>query len=182
MLNATLYGDIYQRAYVTADLARAREEFRLNYEVSEFRIYNQFALSVLTPEGRAPMVQNLAFAWVGQTMIELIEPLVDVGRFYRDALPGPEQVMAPHHVSTRVIGSSEDWHAHRRLLGESRAIVLEGEIGEVVRFAFLDEREHIGVYLESAWHGPNGEGLPRRVPRHPGPNQALQELWSREGI
>jgi hypothetical protein len=182
MPSAALFGDIYQRAYVTADLARAVEEFRLKYDVPEFRIFKNFALSVVTSEGRAPLVQSLAFAWVGETMIELIEPVVDVGRFYRDALPRPELAMAPHHVSTRVIGSAKDWSAHRRVLNERKTMVLEGEIGAVVRFAFFDEREHIGVYLESAWHGANGEGLPRRVPRHPGPGKALQELWSREMV
>ena len=107
-------------------------------------------------------------------MIELIEPISDHMGFYGDVLSGAEFTLARHHYSARVVGDFEAWMIYRNRLSAASPVLIEGAIGKNVRFAFFDYRQEIGGYLEAAWHGPNGEGLPRHVPHHP-PRRDLQD-------
>ena len=167
MSASALLAEVYQRAYVTSDLHWAQKIFRDRFGVESFATIQDFHLDVTTPAGPAHLRQNLAFAWVGEIQIELIEPISDHNGFYRDILPTEGFALARHHYSVRVLGQLDAWLAYREQLSIASPILIEGGLGKAVRFAFVDYRQTIGCYLEAAWHGPNGEGLPRHVPHHP---------------
>lgn len=167
----------FQRGYVTTDLDRAMTMFAADFGVVDFKVLREFELAVATPAGPARLVQDLAFAWVGDLMLELIRPIVEVGTFYSGALTDGALV-APHHVSTSLAGDLDAWVRHRAAVGRSSPAIVEGGIGDVVRFAFFDMRSAFGVYLEAAWHGAAGEGLPRGVPCFPSPSPELLAFWA----
>src|SRR6185369_13946700 len=145
-----MFGSHYQNAYVTRNVDRAVADFRKYADVRA--LYEiEVPVQVWTPQGEGVGVQKLAFVWVGDLNLELIEPKSgDVLAIYRDALPDDERLVF-HHVCHRV----DDWDEFMaRVDQQPFPIVLKGGTPGMLQFAYLDTRPWLGHYTEYVWMVP----------------------------
>lgn len=132
----------FQNAYVTRDLEAAIELFRAKYGVASFNTY-EGELEVVTPAGRGPAHNRVAFGWIGNLQIELIQPVSGLVDFYKEALPAGAGARF-HHICMR----TNDLDAVRRAVdAEKRPIIYEGA-STGVRYFYVDARDTLGHYLE----------------------------------
>jgi len=143
-----LEGRHYQNAYVTRDIGKAVETFRVRAGVQDARIF-EAPVEVQTPAGRGMAVSKLSFIWINDLQYELIEPVSGLVDIYRDALPADDSLKF-HHICMRV----DDWPEFRGRVERQRfPVVLEGGSAQL-RFLYLDAREFLGHYLEYVWMTP----------------------------
>ena len=125
-----------QIAYVTSDLDRALAVWRDQYDVPAFFVFTNDSPGL---ESSHPYQLKIALANVGGTEIELIEPL---------------------H------GGLDDFSAHMASLDPTaHPVVWSGGMGELMRFAYTDERATLGHYVEHVWfdadfHGQMASAIP----------------------
>ncbi len=143
-------GRHYQNAYVTRNLDKAVAHFRNQADIRKIMQF-EVPVELWTPRGSGTGVQKLAFIWVEDLNIELIEPRSgDVLAIYRDALPEDDR-LAFHHVCHRV----DDWDGlAARLAKQPYPVVLKGGTAGMLEFLYLDTREWLGHYLEYVWMAP----------------------------
>jgi hypothetical protein len=139
-----LIGRHYQNAYVTRDMARAIDRVRAAGEVRLESTW-EGEQPVMTPDGPAVMHNKLAFLWIGDLQVELIEPVSGLPDLYAPGLPeAADGAVRFHHVCMRV----PDWDVFKRsVAAQDLPVVMEGEAGPL-RFLYLDGRERYGHYLE----------------------------------
>lgn len=139
-----------QNAYVTNDLDRALQIWRDDYGVPEFHIFKNDAPGlVASPDYR----MTIALANVGGLEIELIEPAGAQAPLHAEVLPDDGRfAMRFHHAALRIDGALADFDAQMASLDRAKhPVVWEGAMGEVMRFAYTDERARLGHYLEHVW-------------------------------
>lgn len=137
-----LIGRHYQNAYVTHDLDAARTAIRAHADI---RLESEYEgkTPIRTSAGDTFMECRLAFIWIGDMQVELIQPLGGFVDFYREALP-TDSLLAFHHSCMRV----DDWDDLRGKLDQQPyPLVFEGEAGPL-KFLYLDARGDLGHYLE----------------------------------
>lgn len=132
----------YQNAYVTRDLDASIATMRNLFGIKDWLTYTA-EMEVLTPAGRGPSANKLAFGWVGALQYELIQPLSGQVEFYTEALRD-DGGLRFHHVCMR---AAELDTARREIERQGLPIVYEGETG-VTRFFYADARATLGHYLE----------------------------------
>ncbi len=143
-----LEGHHYQNAYITRDIEKAVESFRTRAGVTDVMRY-EGEVEVITPRGRGPAVNKLAFIWIGDLQYELIQPVSGYVDVYRDALPADDSLLF-HHVCMRV----DDWDTFRAKVERQRyPVVLEGG-SDALKYVYLDARHFLGHYLEYTWMTP----------------------------
>ncbi len=145
-----LTGHHYQNAYVTRDVDKAVAGFRKGADVRKL-IETQVSVQIWTPHGEGTGVQKLAFVWVEDLQVELIQPISgDVLALYRDALPDGDNIVF-HHSCQRV----DDWdELMAKVATQPWPIVLRGGTPGLLEFLYLDTRPWLGHYLEYTWMVP----------------------------
>ena len=143
-----------QVAYVTNDLGRALDVFRDDYDVPSFHVFANDAPGLVQSDGAR---LRIALALVGGVEIELIEPQGDSAPLFAAVLPEDGSfAIRFHHVAYRVGGTLADYEAHIASIDRARhPVVLHGAMGEVMRFAYTDERALLGHYVEHVWMHPD---------------------------
>jgi len=139
-----LLGALFQRAYVTTDLDRAKKVFAERYGVDAFVPFPNVRSHHL--DG-AESDLNVALSYAGDTMIELIEPAGGDDALWRDHLSWDGFQIRFHHNGFLLdseeellrIGASPRYNGPRRLLQGTSA---------GVRFLYLDSLQELGHYLE----------------------------------
>jgi hypothetical protein len=156
-----------QLAYVTNDLDQAVALFEREYQIPGFFVFTNtetIAVSENDPHLR------IALANVSGVEIELIEPIGGADAMFRKVLPEtPGLHVIFHHVATRIDGPIDNWHAHEASIDTERhKIVYRGELGDMLRFVYTDERAHVGHYVEHVWMSPELlEQMRAAVPHFP---------------
>ena len=143
-----------QVAYVTSDLDRALAVFRDDYDVPSFHVFANDAPGMVQSDGAR---LRIALALVGGVEIELIEPQGDSAPLFSQALPGDGSfAIRFHHVAIRIDGTLADFEAHMASLDPARhPVVWHGAIGDVLRYAYTDERAALGHFVEHVWMHPD---------------------------
>lgn len=141
------FSRIFQLAYVTRDLAGAQALFAQRHGIRDFTPIPAHDLELHIPAGRLASM-DVAVAWTGNWMIELIQPLSGAIELYAPALPRDGGV-GFHHVAAIVPGSREDWERFRATVDEERIAIEGGR--EHMRFLYLDERDALGHHVEHVW-------------------------------
>ncbi len=151
-----LIGRHYQNAYVTRDLDAARIKLKARADIRHESSF-EGSIAIKTLSGDATMENKLAFLWIGDLQIELIQPIGGLVDFYREFLPADDR-LAFHHSCMRV----DDWEDFRAKVDtQPYPLVFEGSSGPL-RFLYLDAREDLGHYLEYTnmpdimWEGMGG--------------------------
>ncbi|MEN2739566.1 VOC family protein [Microbacterium sp. X-17] len=148
----------YQAAYVTNDLAHAIAGYRRIFGEFDFAVAESTA-QIRVPQGDVTMHLRVALAYVGDLMIEIIEPLSDPTRFYADAVPAVGSGIALHHMAY-LLEPSADWDRFRETLETERvAFEMSGD----PKVVYLDTRAELGHYLEYAQYS---QALTDRIETH----------------
>lgn len=153
-----LIANAWQIAYVTNDLDRAVHLLRNDYGAGEFLVLRQLP-GALT---------DIALAWCGETMIELLYPLAASGDFYSDHIAGASGFVLRHHHMGMLVERREemdDIRARHAKLGH--AIPLEGENPGAIQYLYADCRPTLGHYLEYIRLEEEGRALFAAVPGSP---------------
>jgi hypothetical protein len=142
-----------QTAYVTNDMEQALAVFRKQYDVSSFYVFANDAPGMVQSDGAQ---MKIALALVGGVEIELIEPLGDTAPMFSAPLPNDGSfAIRFHHVAYRIEGDLSDFEAHMASIDpEKHPVIWSGSIGDVMRFAYTDERAVLGHYVEHVWMHP----------------------------
>jgi Glyoxalase/Bleomycin resistance protein/Dioxygenase superfamily len=139
-----------QVAYVTSDLDQAIALFRDDFNVPEFFVFANDAPGL---EQEPKVALKIALANVGGVEIELIEPERGKASLFRDPLPEDGSFACCfHHVAFRITGPIANFEAHMASLDPARhPLACRGGLGDVMRFAYTDERATLGHYVEHVW-------------------------------
>lgn len=144
-------GRHYQNAYVTRNVDQAVKQFREQADVRAV-LEAEVAVEVWTPSGTGVGVQKIAFLWIEDLNVELIEPKSgDVLAIYRDALPADDSLRF-HHVCHAV----QDWDAlWERIQAQRYEVVLRGGTAGILEFCYIDTRSWLGHFTEYVWMVPD---------------------------
>jgi len=142
-----------QVAYVTNDMERALAVFRDQYDVPSFHVFANDAPGLVQSDGAR---LKIALALVGGVEIELIEPQGDSAPLFSDVLPTDGSfAIRFHHIAYRIEGTLADYEGHLASIdGAAHPVVLNGALGDLMRFAYTDERALLGHYVEHVWMDP----------------------------
>lgn len=141
-----MIGRHYQNAYVTRDVDKAVADLRPVCDIRKL-MEIEVNVPVWTPKGDGHQVQKLAFVWIDDLNLELIQPISGDVELYRDWLPDHDGLRF-HHACFRV----DDWDATMAAVNKQSApIVLKGSSGDALKFIYLDTRPLLGHYTEYVW-------------------------------
>jgi hypothetical protein len=142
-----------QTAYVTNDMEQALAVFRDQYDVPSFYVFANDAPGMVQSDGAQ---LKIALAIVGGVEIELIEPQGDTAPLFSAPLPDDGSfAIRFHHVAYRIEGDLSDFEAHMASIDpEKHPVIWSGSLGDVMRFAYTDERAVLGHYVEHVWMHP----------------------------
>jgi hypothetical protein len=159
-----ILGEVFQTAYVTTDTNRALEILKRRYGVGEFLRSGTRTIPLVAG---GEMTLELSFAWVGATMIELIEPVAGAIGIYRDYLPSEGFGTRFHHVGVR-LHSEEQWRAMLEEVESRRHRIMLEVRTPSTRALYIDTREELGHYVEYLYYMdvPNSSlpRIPQNVP------------------
>ncbi len=150
--------NISQAAYVTSDLDRAIKLFEERYSVNEFLEMRDVELGALG-------TLDIAMAYLGDTMIEIIAPGKDAAAMFRgDHLDFDKRALEFHHVAV-VLDSKEEFEAAKAdALSSGLKIVAEAD-HEVLDFFYVDTTEDLGHYVEYMFLHDVGKAVFGTIPR-----------------
>ena len=150
----------FQIAYVTNDLDRAMRTFGEQYGVKRYFEIRDVAYDAQTSV-------SIANAYVGEVMIELIEPKGAGHSIYELLLPSGEEFAIRHHHMGHLFERQEDLQLAVQLATQrQQAIAYEGGIEGVLRAVYIDTRDVLGHYLEYIHCSPAGLEFPNQTPRN----------------
>jgi Glyoxalase/Bleomycin resistance protein/Dioxygenase superfamily len=156
-----------QTAYVTNDMEQALAVFRDQFDVPSFYVFANDAPGMVQSDGAQ---LKIALAIVGGVEIELIEPLGDTAPMFSAPLPSDGSfAIRFHHVAYRIEGDLSDYEAHMASIDPGKhPVIWSGSLGDVMRFAYTDERAILGHYVEHVWmHADLRAQLGGAIPVYP---------------
>jgi hypothetical protein len=157
-----LFGGFFQRGYITRDLDEAMKRLADGYGVHRFH-----EIRDLSGPGREHfMSRHIALAYIGNTMIELIEPNLDVRTIYAEHLPEPGKVARLHHLGFLVDDDTAFQALEARLATLELPVAAAGDYGAVLKYLYADARPELGHYLEYIRLGDEGRELFAAIPRN----------------
>lgn len=156
-----MFKNVFQIAYVTNDLRRAVSVFQAEQGVAELAIFDDFTLDV---EGGRRAVINVALAYVGETQLEIIEPVSGEVDLYRTWLP-EEFAVRHHHFCHRLDSVAELEALQRDYEQRGYEISLAASLGET-RLFYADTTRLLDHYQEYAWVDSEAEAFMATLPRN----------------
>jgi len=148
----------FQNAYTTRDLDTAVAMFSARYGIGAFHYMRN------VPFGTDGII-NLALAWAGGVMIELIEPQCPIDNLYTVHLPDDQSLIRFHHLG-HLIHSRDEYDAIcDRAATCGHPIALQGN-NHGINFLYLDARADVGHYLEFVHLDPSMANFFAAVPRN----------------
>jgi extradiol dioxygenase family protein len=148
----------FQLGYVVRDIDAAIRVMTEKFGVGKWEVRR--------PSSKAAPARALGFAYVQQTMIELIDVDPERETIYRDWIPQGDGDIRLHHLGY-MIDSEEDWHA---TVGQFEAAqisaALAGRIGDVLDYYYADTVAQLGHYCELVRLLPAGRDFWANVPQN----------------
>lgn len=150
----------FQIAYATNDLDRAMRAFDEQFGVKRF-----FKMPDMPYDAETRM--SIATAYIGEVMIEIIEPHGPGHTIYDDALPPGDEFAIRHHHMGHLFEKEEDLQRVVDLAAARRQpIAYEGGVEGVIKAVYVDTRESLGHYLEYIYCTPAGLEFLNQAPRN----------------
>lgn len=149
----------FQTAYVAANAKAAVATFSSRFGIAKWDIMDMQAL-----HGAASPAKMICTAWVGEMMIELIEPNPAVPSIYCDWNAPEDNNLRLHHLGFLVDSEHALSETKTHLMGQGFPIVMDGSFGDVLDFAYADTRSALGHYYEIIWPKEQGDSFFSRIP------------------
>jgi catechol 2,3-dioxygenase-like lactoylglutathione lyase family enzyme len=156
-----VFKNIFQIAYVTNDLQRAVDLFRSEQGVEEIATFEDFTLDV---KGGGTAVINVGLAYVGETQLEIIEPVSGQVDVYRSWLP-TDFAVRHHHFCSRLDSVEELDALEAKYEAAGYPIALTASLG-ATRLFYADTTALLDHYQEYAWLDSESEKFMATLPRN----------------
>jgi hypothetical protein len=157
------FSGFLQIAYVTTDMDEAIARFAAEHNVPLWA--RMPGIEIETLGGRHCKL-NIALAFVGQTQLELIEPLSGDDRIYREALPQTGFAIRHHHIAQLIESEAAFDTQREEMAARGVPIVVDGQSAGAARYFYTDHRATLGHYIEHIWYTPAGRAGMERLPRN----------------
>lgn len=158
MTNSDLFRGFFQLGYVTRDLDVAMDLFRARHGALDYKITE----GQDRPDGTPSPTQRIALTYIGDVMIELIQPSLKIETIYDPALPRDSASVRLHHLGFLI----DDYQAMvDRLTSLGYALPLAGSFGDVLDYIYADTRAELGHFCEFIRLGEAGKAMFESVPR-----------------
>ena len=156
-MSGGLFEGLFQIAYVTGDLDRAVAAMKTRFGIGTMMVTRGVAHS---PTTRIDM----ALAWAGDWMIELVQPHGDGASVFEAIRPEPGRLLRHHHFG-HLLRSEEAWQALRdRIAASGQPVFVEKDTG-FFHYVFVDARDTLGCFTEHMTCTPEGLRMLETVPR-----------------
>ena len=149
----------FQVAYLVDDAKAAIESLGHRFGVEKWDLMDMMAL-----HGPDSPVRFIGNAWVGEMMIEVIEPDERIDSIYKDWKKDSSAALRFHHLGFLVDSTEEFEAAKAQLVAQGFPVVFDGSFGEVLDFCYVDTTAELGHYYEIIWLKPEGVNFFGRVP------------------
>lgn len=163
----TMYPGYFQTAYVTTDLDRAVEQLSQVHGIRHWYTNRRFEYAV-TASKTATI--GLALAYVGDTQIEIIEPIAGECAFYRTALTGRPDFQLRFHHLCQAFDTAEQYQARFAELereGVNLPVQITLDMNNGLSLAcYADFRHRGGHFMEYVWFSELGRSWMDAVPRN----------------
>lgn len=153
----------FQVGYATTDLDRAMAMFGDTFGISEFAQMRD--LPAQAPHG-GEMVASFALAYVGDTMIELIQPMGGDDAMLRDYLPDSGFAVRQHHLAYSLPTMADLEATEQALRNKGIDIVIKGKGMDIVDFFYADTRPQLGHYSEYIYLSEKGRDAYEQLPHY----------------
>jgi|GEM_PF-1558240 len=154
-----------QLGYVTADIDSAIAYFTRTAGISEWLRWPDVAVEKVVDGTVTRSKLDLAMAWRGSTMLELIRPVSGAIGIYNLRVTGNSPVNL-HHIGHGVPGDEAAFERNLETMaaaGHPVALVTRNEFGN---YALVDSRATTGLYTEYLWGRTKGNALFESIPRN----------------
>ena len=150
-----------------------RNHFQLGYSVRNIdkaigTLSEKFGLSkwqIVRPPEEAPS-SALAWAYVKDLMIELVEPRPGRMPYYDAWLPESESGARLHHMAY-MVEDEDEWRSVKQAFGDQGiAMVVDEQMGPILSYRYFDTRPELGHYTEFVLLGPKGKKFWADVPQN----------------
>lgn len=148
---------LFQIAYIVLDLEQAMERFR-GVGIRDYHI----ARGVTHCEHCAA---DVALAWRGNTMLELVQAYGDGTSVYEQLPVTPEAPIRIHHLG-ELVGSLAALDELRRTLGGKGRPIFSERDTEKFKAIYADDRKLTGHFYEYIWCNDVGRAILENVPRN----------------
>lgn len=149
----------FQIAYLVDDAKAAIESLSHRFGVAKWDLMDMAAL-----HGEDSPIRYIGNAWVGETMIEVIEPDESIDSIYSGWNKGSTATLRFHHLGFLVDSAEEFDAAKAQLASQGFPVVFDGSFGEVLDFCYVDTTAELGHYYEIIWLKPEGVSFFGRIP------------------
>lgn len=145
----------FQLGYVTREIDEGVEHFSKRFGIRNFKHMRN-----MTGHSR-----HIALAYIGDLMIEIIEPNDPVNGLYSSAVPSEPGPCRLHHHGFLIEGA-EEWAAlSSGLIAQGIEIVSSADIG-AMHFLYADARAELGHFVEYIWLAQAGREMFASVPQN----------------
>ena len=148
----------FQTAYVTRDLDRAVEDFQRQFGIRSFQFVRGNRIDEHTRI-------DFALAWLGNVMVELIQPAGDGNSFYEVMLGADGLGTRLHHFGHLVPERTEWDRIREQVARDGYTVPLQGSVEGFLSYLYVDTRPHTGHFLEYILCEPAGKAFFEGVPR-----------------
>jgi Glyoxalase/Bleomycin resistance protein/Dioxygenase superfamily len=151
----------YETAYVTRDLDAALDVLAKREGIKQF-----FAFAPPASRGPVSHIAKVAKGFVGERMIEIIQPNPTVKSMFEGYVPKKLGQLRFHHLGYIVDGNAH-WDAI--CLSAAKAgfpIAYEGFVEGMVRSIFFDTRNQLGHFSEYIQNYEGGQKLLTMIPHN----------------
>jgi catechol 2,3-dioxygenase-like lactoylglutathione lyase family enzyme len=153
-----MFGGFFQLGYATRDLDAAMALYRRRFGQIEFLAYEPGVVNGLPSPTR-----RIGLAYLGDTMIELIEPDPTQQTIFDAALPEQAGQIGLHHLGYLV----DDHDAMLRRLSDMGCdVVLQDRIDGFLDYSYADTRCDFGYFSEFIRLDRAGRDFFAQVPRN----------------
>jgi catechol 2,3-dioxygenase-like lactoylglutathione lyase family enzyme len=154
-----------QLGYVTTDIDAAIAYFTRTAGVSAWLRWPGVVVEKEVNGAMARSVLDLAMAWRGSTMLELIRPVSGAIGIYtlRGAEDAPVNL---HHIGHGVPGDESAFERQLEAMAAAGHPVALATRNENGNYALVDTRSTTGLYTEYLWGRAKGNALFETIPRN----------------
>lgn len=160
MSEIALFNGHFQNAYVVRDAEAAMRRFTDRYGVRKWDVLDQTIL------GAASGVRHICNTFVGERMIELIDPDPAVRTIYSDWAPDRDDAARLHHLGFWTRSATDFAATVACLSAAGHATAMAGSFGEMLDFHYADTTAELGHFYELIHVRPAGEEFFARMPRN----------------
>jgi len=147
-----VFGRYFQTAYVTRDLDAAMALFRARHGDRDYTVIEGHT----RPDGTPAAAQRIALTYLGDTMIELIQPSIEITTIYDHALPDDAESVRLHHLGYLV----DDYdHTFGELTKLGYSLPSAGSFGDALDYIYADTRPDFGHFSEFIRLGTAGKAM-----------------------